>query len=171
MQKEVRMAKELKLRSEVEKEYTWATEDLYASDDAWYADLEEAKKIKNKVSTFAGKLSSSAKIMLEFFEFKDEISIKADRIFSYAARKRDEDTKNAKYQAMYGALMAVYVELTEALSFETPEIIAIPEETIQQFLEEEKGLLLYRRYLDSVRRLKEHVLSEKEEKLLAAARD
>lgn len=163
------MAKELKKRSEVAIENTWAMEDLFASDELWYKNLEVLKKYKEKLLTFKGTLGSSAKTLLEFYQQVEELLRLLDDLLNYSSRKHDQDTKNSTYQAMDGAMMTAYVEVSEALSFETPEIISIPDDKLEEFYQEEKGLELYRRHIDSQRRMKEHVLSDAEERLLAAA--
>ena len=163
------MAKELKKRSEVARENTWAIEDLFASDELWYKNLEVLKGYKEKLFEFKGKLGSSSKTLLAFYQQVEELLRLLDDLLNYSSRKRDQDTKNSTYQAMDGAMMTAYVEVSEALSFETPEIISIPEEKMEEFYQEEKGLELYRRHIESQRRMKEHVLSDAEERLLAAA--
>lgn len=163
------MAKELKKRSEVAIENTWAMEDLFANDELWYKNLEVLKEYKGKLLTFKGTLGSSAKTLLEFYQQVEELLRLLDDLLNYSSRKHDQDTKNSTYQAMDGAMMTAYVEVSEALSFETPEIISIPDDKLEEFYQEEKGLELYRRHIDSQRRMKEHVLSDAEERLLAAA--
>ncbi|ABX44046.1 oligoendopeptidase F [Lachnoclostridium phytofermentans] len=163
------MAKELKKRSEVAKENTWAIEDIFASDELWYKNLEELKGYKEKILAFKGKLGSSSKTLLAFYQQVEELLRLLDDLLNYSSRKRDQDTKNSTYQAMDGAMMTAYVEVSEALSFETPEIITIPDEKMEEFYQEEKGLELYRRHIESQRRMKAHVLSDAEERLLAAA--
>jgi oligoendopeptidase F len=163
------MAKELKKRSEVAKENTWAIEDLFASDELWYKNLEVLRGYKGKILAFKGKLGSSSKTLLEFYQQVEELLRLLDDLLNYSSRKRDQDTKNSTYQAMDGAMMTAYVEVSEALSFETPEIILIPDERMEKFYQEEKGLELYRRHIESQRRMKAHVLSDAEERLLAAA--
>lgn len=163
------MAKELKKRSEVAKENTWAIEDLFASDELWYKNLDVLKGYKGKILAFKGKLGSSSKTLLEFYQQVEELLRLLDDLLNYSSRKRDQDTKNSTYQAMDGAMMTAYVEVSEVLSFETPEIISIPDEKMEEFYQEEKGLELYRRHIESQRRMKAHVLSDAEERLLAAA--
>lgn len=165
------MSKELKKRSEVNKEYTWAIEDLYLTDEAWYEDLKKAREFKNHLLEYKGKLGNSASDLLGFYQYYDEIDILLDNLAQYAGRKRDEDSKNATYQGMYGSFMSLYVEITEALSFEDPELIAIPEETLQRFYKEKDALLLYQRHIDVKRRKKNHILSQAEERILAATTD
>jgi oligoendopeptidase F len=101
------MSKELKKRSEVLKENTWATEDLYPTDQSWQEDLEKAKTFKERILNFKGKLGESSQSLLDFYQLYDEVDILFDNLFNYASRKKDEDTKNSTYQALNGSLMSV----------------------------------------------------------------
>lgn len=161
----------IKKRSEVEKQYTWATEDLYANDEAWKSDFELAKNMIEDITKYKGKLGESSNMLLAYLKASDELSLKFDRIFNYAQRKFDEDTKNTNYQDLSNQIMSLAVNYGSATSFETPEIIAISDETLNKFYEENEALRLYERHLNEKRRKKEHILSENEEKLLAAAED
>ena len=88
---------------------------------------------------------------------------------NYAMRKADQDTRNATYQAMVGKLMGALTGVSAAFSFDTPEIMAIPKETLEDFYQACPDLERYRRYLNNERRRKAHTLSAAEERLLAAA--
>jgi oligoendopeptidase F len=161
----------IKKRSEVELKDTWATEDLYISDDAWRVDFELAKKMIEDISNYKGKLAQSSDMLLAFLRSDEELSNKLDRIGNYAQRKFDEDTKNTTYQDLADQLRSLYVSVGKALSFEIPEITAMSDETLNKFLEEKEELRIYKRYFNEIRRKREHTLSENEEKLLAAAQD
>ena len=154
-------------RSEVARENTWAIEDIFATDEAWETALEDLKKFPERIASFKGRLAESAETLLEYLKMCDEISVACDALGNYAQRKSDEDTAVAKYQSYTGQLMNVYVAINSAGSFETPELIAIPDETLDGFYKANKYLELYRHHLDRIRLKKEHVLSEAEEKLLA----
>lgn len=162
------MAKELKKRSEVEEQFTWDTSDLFPNDTAFNNALNAAKRFPEELNSFKGKLGSSAENLLKYYQLCDEIDNEFDTILNYAARKKDEDTKNSTYQAMYGSVMALYVEISSAGSFEVPELIVIPEETLASFYEENEELRLYERHIAVKRRKMDHTLSEAEEKILAA---
>lgn len=165
------MAKQLKKRSEVSRENTWATEDLFATDQAWQEEFARTKKYKARIEEFKGKLGQSAGDLLEFYLCYDEVSLMIENLFQYASRKKDEDTTNATYQAMYGSIMGLYIEFEGALAFEDPELIAIPDSILARFYEEKEGLRLYKRHIDVKRNMKEHILSEAEERILRAAAD
>ncbi len=163
------MEKKIRQRSEISEADRWATEDLYASDALWEADLEKFVALGKELASYAGKLGDSAKNLLGFLKKLEEVEVLGSKVGNYASRKGDEDTRVSIYQAMNGKFMSAYVALDAASSFQTPEIMAISEEKLEGFYKEEPELERYRRYLKDLRRLKEHVLSAEEEKLLAAA--
>lgn len=156
-------------RSEVEKQYTWALEDLFASDELWEKALDECREFPATIAEFQGHLADDAETFYKYLKTCDELSIKVTRVAEYAMRKADEDTGNSFYQGMKGRFMGVYVQLASAWSFDTPEILAIPDEKLDAFMKEKPELTLYERKLTKIRRQREHILSDAEEKLLAAA--
>lgn len=156
-------------RSEIDIKDKWAVEDLYATDELWYEDLEKMNAAAQTAAAYAGKLGGDAATLLRFFKDKEELSLLTSRLASYCMRRADADTRVGEYQAMSGKFSAARVALSAAASYETPELMAIPDETLERFYAEEPELLKYRRYLENVRRRREHVLSPAEEKLLAAA--
>lgn len=158
-------------RSETDIQDTWAISDLYASDEDWEGEYLELKALVEEAAAFAGRLSESAASLLAYLRLNDQISRQLEDLINYAQRNCDVDTRNAHYQAMVGRIMTSYVEASAALSFETPEILAIPDDMLARYFEEEPTLETYRRYLNDQRRRRAHILSPAEEKLLAAAGD
>lgn len=163
------MAKELPKRSEVKEEFTWNLKDLFPSDEAFYEKLKEAKKYPDQLKSYQGTLGESAENLLNYYRLIEDIEITMDALINYSSRKKDQDTKNSAYQAMNGAVMSLYVEISSADAFATPEIIKIDEDKLKKFLNENKELALYERDIRVKRRKLEHTLSEKEEQLLAMA--
>lgn len=161
--------KKIPLRSEINEADKWAIEDLYATDEAWAEDLKKMEAAGDKLAAYAGKLGESAAMLLAYLTEMEQTHVIGERLGNYCMRKADEDTRVAKYQAMKGQFMNVYVSLSAKSSFETPEIMAISDETLEAFYAAEPGLARYRRYLTDLRRRREHILSPAEEKLLAAA--
>ena len=156
-------------RNEIPVEDTWATEDMYASDEAWEEELKSLAEEESYLASFAGKLGTSGEHLHAYMERSEQVNAKLELLANYCMRKADEDTRNATYQAMSGKFMSVVVALSAATSFETPEIMAISDETLDGFYKAVPQLERYRRYLTDLRRRKDHVLSAQEEKLLAAA--
>lgn len=163
--------KKLRQRNEIPVEDTWNLEDLYISDEAWEAELMSVAEDQAHLTSFAGRLSESADILLEYLTGMENVDEKTAKLGNYCNRKADQDTRNTFYQAMVGKYRSKLVALGAACSFETPELMAIPDEVLNRFYQEQPGLERYRRYLNNIRRMKEHVLSPGEEKLLAASRE
>lgn len=158
-------------RSDVPKEYTWALEDLYVSDEDWKKDLEKIKGFLPQIEAFQGRLGENADNLLNFLKLQDEINVLVDRFANYSMRKADEDTKNTTYQGFKDQTTSICVAISSALSFAEPEILEIPEDTLNAFYEKQPGLNPYRRHLNDILRKKAHILSDAEEKILAAAGD
>lgn len=156
-------------RADVAPEDQWAIEDLFASDDAWREALAAAKAYTPRVEAYRGKLGESSETLLAFFRLNDEINLAFDPLVHYAQRKSDEDTRVAAYQEMVAQVTRLAVELQAASAFETPELLAIEDETLERFYRETPELENYRLVMERVRRRRAHVLSDKEEALLAAA--
>ena len=161
--------KKIPERSEIAPEDKWAIEDLYPSDEAWEAELKKLAEDQDALAAFAGKLGSSAETLYAYLHLSEEVNVRASRLGNYCMRKADEDTRNTTYQAMSGRFMSVAVALGAACSFDTPEIMAISDETLEGFYAACPDLNRYRRFLTDLRRRKAHTLSAAEEKLLAAA--
>ena len=161
--------KKIPKRDEIALEDKWATEDMFASDEAWEEELSKIPGYQEQAVAFAGKLGESGTNLYEALYLGEQISEKISLLANYAMRKADEDTRNSRYQAMVGKFYSIMVAFSAATSFETPEIMAISDEDLDRFYVEEPRLERYRRYLTNMRRRKAHTLSAAEEKLLAAA--
>ncbi len=163
------MAKQQKIpkRSEVEKEFTWAIEDLFETDELWERALEAAKAYPEKLQSFRGRISASPEALLDYLKLSDEIEVKVERLGNYAMRRSDEDTGNSFYQAMKGKIMNLYMTIGSADSFSTPEIISIPDDVMASWYDKLPALKLYERKLSKIRHFKPHTLSDAEERILA----
>ena len=165
------MATEQKIpeRSQIPEADTWNLCDIYASDEAWRKDFDNARALTQTLPGYAGRLGESAKTLYEYMELGQKVVERLNDLGNYAFRKGDQDTRVAEYQAMVGKISSLFVEFNSAVAFETPELLKIAPETLEKFYQEEPGLELYRRYFQIVQDQKEHILSDAEEKLLAAA--
>ena len=161
--------KKIPARSEIPAEDKWAIEDLFVSDEAWEQELTTLEQASAAMAAYEGRLAESAKTLYEYLQQVEQVDVKADRLGNYCFRRSDEDTRDSDAQAMSGKYMAAVVALSAASSFATPEIMAIDEQTLQNFYASCPELERYRRYLTDLRRRKAHTLSAQEERLLAAA--
>ncbi len=159
--------KKIPKRSEVEKQYTWALEDMFATDELWEESFNSSRGYLEKLAAYEGHLGDSADTLYGFCVLSDEVDVVLSKLAEYCMRKADEDTANSFYQGMKGRFMSLYMQFASATSFSTPEILAISDEQLAAFMEEKPALKLYDRMFKKMRSMKEHVLSDAEEKLLA----
>ncbi|MBE6892557.1 MAG: oligoendopeptidase F [Ruminococcaceae bacterium] len=158
-------------RSEVPEEYTWNLKDMFESDEAWLEEYEALKVYPAEVAKLQGTLGESAENLLEYFKKDDELTVRIETLYTYASCSGDQDMSNAKYQDFRGKAMATAVAMESAAAFATPEIMAIPEEKLEQFYAECPELETYRRSIYKIRRRAAHILSKEEEALLASAEE
>ncbi len=147
----------------------WSVEDLFPSDEAWEKALEDCQALPAQVSAYRGRLGGSARTLLEYLDWSEQVDARLSNLHIYSMLRLDEDTADPDHQAMQGRCRSFAVKMSAAAAFERPELIAIPDETLEQFYRDEPGLEKYRRYLARVRRGRDHVLSQAEEDLLAAS--
>ncbi|BCG58695.1 oligoendopeptidase F [Paenibacillus sp. URB8-2] len=152
-------------RNEVPVENRWKLEDMFASQQEWDKTYDQTKQLIEEASKFQGKLST-ASALKECFELDDELSLKTERLYVYAHMRQDEDTANPVYQALSQKAKKLSVDAGEALSYVTPEILALPVEKLDEFIAD-PALSEYTFTLTEMKRQKAHVLSKAEEALLA----
>ena len=163
------MSETIRERKDIPLKDTWALEDLYATDADWEKALARMQARMPELSEFEGRLAQNGQTLCAFLALLEELDTQAESLGNYAMRRGDQDTRDANYQAMNGKFISAVTELSAGLSFATPEIMAIPEESLEGFYADCPRLERYRRYLTDQRRKKAHTLSAAEERLLAAA--
>ena len=120
-------------RSEVPEESTWNLRDVFESDEAWQAEYEALKAVPEQLEAFRGRLGESAETLLAWFRLNDALSVRLEKLYGYASCKGDEDTGNSVYQGMRAKALATLVAIDAASAFETPEIMALDEDTVNLF--------------------------------------
>ena len=148
---------------------TWDLSTIYPTDQAWEEALKDLTEQLEKVAQYEGHLLDSADSLLEITEFSLEMERQMEKLYVYAHMKNDQDTREAKYQEYYAKAMTLYSQLDQAFSFYEPEFMEISEKQYADFLEAQPKLQVYQHYFDKLLQGKEHVLSQREEELLAGA--
>lgn len=156
-------------RSEMKKEDQWKMEDLYASDEVWEQDFQKLKEQMQEFSRYEGTMGDSAEQLYQVLTEQDRLNMLMENVYVYANQKNHEDMGNGTYQKMAGRAQSLMSALSDAVSFVESELLEIPQETIQKFLEEKQELGLYKRYINEKFREKEHILSKEMEAVLAKA--
>ena len=162
-------AEALPKRSDVARENTWELESIFPSDLAWEADFTRLTAMLPEVRSFQGRLGESGDILLRAIQVRDGAYELMGRLYVYAHMRLDEDSTNSTYQALNDRVTTLYNDLNTAGSYFTPEILALPPDRIEAFLQATPGLQTYRHVLDEIERQRPHVLSTELESLLAQA--
>src|SRR5690554_4080489 len=161
--------KSLPARDEIPVEDTWRLEDIFETDELWEKEYEEIKALLPKAAEYQGKLAESADILYEALQYQDHVLERLGKLYTYAHMRYDQDTTNSFYQGLNDRASQLATIVSNAASFVTPELLAIPKEKIETFLNENGDLKLYEHALEQLNKRRPHVLSEKEESILAQA--
>ena len=154
-------------RTEIDEKYLWDLTDMFSDDAAFEAALERAQEYPEKIAAYQGSVSESAAKLLAFLQLDTQIDLEMSKLVNWSQRKSDEDTRDSKYQAYSSQVMTLYTQLASAGAWFSSEILELSDAQMEQFYADEPGLELYRRSLDQLFRMREHVLSHAEESILA----
>ena len=113
------MTDRLPKREEVALDLTWRLEDIYDDEAKWEAELKKVAEVADKIAAYTGKLSESAKTLLEVCKLNEELTLLADRVYGYAHMREDQDTGNSKYQALKQRAMSAMVASSEKTALPT----------------------------------------------------
>ena len=160
------MSTPLKERNEIDEQYRWDLSTLYASDEAFEEDFRKLDACIANVAAFAGKLTDAASIMA-CFEADTELDLLLSDLFCYANLRRSEDTRAEDAQALYMRIYGKYVEAMTQTSFVRPELLSLPEETLQA-IRDDGAMRDYAYTMERLLRTKPHTLTSDQEQLLAS---
>lgn len=160
---------DLPLRSEVAIEDTWDLKPIFENDDLWSEEYDNIVTCLEGSAKYKGKLTSSAELLLEGLKFRDDIIHRFELIYVYAHLNFDVDTTNPTYQAMNSKVQGLGAKLDASLAFYDTEILEADESVVRGYLESNEALGLYKHEFDRLFRKRPHILTDKEESLLASA--
>ena len=158
-----------KQRNEIEEKYTWDLSTIFPTDEAFEEELAQVSEEVKKAASLAGHLLDSADSLLTTTEVQLDLMRRIEKLHSYAHMKNDQDTRVAKYQEYQAKGMTLYSDFGQSFAFYEPEFMAITEEQYQAFLAEQPALQQYQHYFDKLLKKKAHILTQREEELLAGA--
>ncbi|NOX57332.1 MAG: oligoendopeptidase F [Planctomycetes bacterium] len=161
--------KKVRSRDEIETKYKWATEDIFATQEDWQAEYDALEASIPGIARMKGSLCGSADQLLKVLKIRDETEARIDRVMVYASLRADEDTSIGSTQEIDQRATALAVRYGEAVSWINPELTSIPFETIASCMDENSELAVYRQAFDDLFRQKKHILSAREEELMAMA--
>lgn len=161
------MAKEEKLRCEIEDKYKWDLTKIYKDEKEWQKDFDDVKEKILKVLEYKDSFLSNGKKLYEYLKYDEEVSRKLEKIYYYAHLNYDADTLDEKYKVMTNKVSDLFTKYNELSSFVVPEILKLDEEKLNTFYKEEEKLEDYRFSIENIYRFKNHTLDEEKEKMLS----
>ncbi len=154
-------------RNQVRPEYVWKTEDIFATDAAWNAEYAALEPEIRAFAGFAGKLGTKAGFVAAVEKYVS-LNMRFERLYCYAALKGDEDLGNSLYNGMRDRAMTLASVFSASAAFLSPELSALPDSVLDSYISDPE-LADYDYMLREVKRQKRHILSDKEERILALA--
>ena len=155
----------LKERRELDPQFMWDLTSMYATDEEWEKSLSTLEESIRKAAAFQGRLTDAQSIAA-YLDAATELGRTLSNLYCYASMRRSEDTRAEAAQSMYARINANYVKAISAIAFAEPEILSLPQQTLDDIADQE-CLKNHRFTLEKLLRQKPHTLSAAEEQLLA----
>src|SRR5437667_6117066 len=153
-------------RADIPEPDKWDLTHFFVAVGKWQEDFAWLQRTYPKLQDWKGRVGESAKTLASVLEVEQSLELKIERVYHYASLQLAEDNANNEYLARIGQVQNLLTKIGEAAAFVVPEIQAIDDETFAKFIVD-PVLAEWRIKLHKIRRLKPHVLSEPEERLLA----
>jgi oligoendopeptidase F len=160
-------AQKVPRRVEVPVEHTWDLTTIYATDAAWEQDVARLEGMQPEVATIQGTIGQGAAALLGALKLRDKVFERLHQIYVYASLRNDSDSTDPAGQALDERAGSLLARISAALAFVEPEILAIPQETINVWLAEEPELQIYTYELEELARQRAHIRSAEVENILA----
>ena len=153
-------------RADVPDSDKWDLTHLFADISKWQEDVAWITRTYPRVAEWKSRVGESPSTLFELLNFENALDLKIERVFHFASLQSAEDSANNDYLARMGQLQNLMTKIGEVSAFVVPEIQAIDDQRWDEFMRD-PTLAEWRISLHKVRRMRPHVLSEREERLLA----
>ncbi len=162
-----------KKRTEVLAEDRWDVEALYKTPEDWNKAFqkivnEETKPRFKEIASYKGKLENDPETFKKAFEAYLTISRELTKLYTYAHLRHDEDITDNDFKVAYSKISSLLYDFSEETSWIEPEILSMPEDKLQKFLETD-ALKPYKFTIEKIVRIKKHTLSNELEEMLSSA--
>ncbi|MDB5076502.1 MAG: pepF [Chloroflexi bacterium] len=146
---------------------TWDLDGLFPSIERWEAALEQVDSLIAELARYRGRLGESAEALLACMQLSDRIGQAAHQVYWFASNRSSEDQADPGRQALIDRATAMVARVNAASAFVEPELLALPDGTVESFLDSNQDLALYRLHLTDILAQKEHMLGSEAEEVLA----
>ncbi|MCB9219142.1 MAG: oligoendopeptidase F [Ignavibacteriales bacterium] len=154
-------------RDEIPEKYKWNLNDIYQNWDEWENGLKEMEAKMEKITSFKGKLKEDVKNLIAAKQLEDEIGILSYKVYRYPQLTLDTDTRNQEAASKLQQVQIAFAKFGTATSWVSPEILEIPWEKMEKWLNENPEISPYKFGIEDLYRQQKHVLDEEKETLLS----
>ena len=158
-------------RSKVEKSKTWNAESVFENPRAWESERQRLLSDLDSVKKFTGRLHEGPAVMLEALDARDQLLVRAQRVYMYAGFASAVDTTDQEAAGMQGKAASMLGQVAAALAFIAPELISVGRNQLDTWLAQDPKLAIYAHSLDDLFRRQAHVRSGEVEELLGMLAD
>jgi len=159
------------VREQIPEEFRWDIKALYIKEEAWQLDYLKVEELLSQLPEIKDGFTKDVGSLLNCLELKDRITELLQKVYTYAHMRKDEDNRNNYYQSLFNQASALLVKAEEGFSFLKPGILSLEYDQLQEWLQDNDQIKVYRHYLEDIYRKKEHILSPDEERIMARAGD
>ena len=156
-------------REEIEQKYKWDLSVVYQTKEDFYKELEEIKKLIPNIRKYQDCFLENVNIFVEFMNLLEKIERKIEKLYQYAHLSIDVEPNNQEVQEQLAQVNTQFATFNKEAVFVNQEIIK-NEEKIKEMINQDKAKV-YRVFVQNILRKKPHILSDKEEELLAKVDD
>lgn len=161
---------ELKNRKDMDPRYMWDFTHMFATREEWEKAFAETESLVKEIASFEGTLGESAASLQKTLDFYYAAGEKLERVFLYAMLHKASDNSDSEYQKMEARATSLLVSANAASAYLVPELLAIPEKTLAEYMKA-PGLAAYRHLVEDACRARAYTLDAKRELMLARLGD
>lgn len=165
------MAKTLPTRAEVDERFTWDAKSVFPDEAAWETALQTMLSRLPDLSEFQGHLGDSPDMLADWFDATENLQRLMGKLSVYAMMSYSVDVTNQAGSARVDRSRTAASQLSAAMSFALPEMIAIGLPRLRGWVASSARLSHLGHYFDRLDTLKSHVRSAEVEEVLMQASD
>lgn len=150
----------------MKEKYNWNLQDIFENEEQFKKEKGEIADILEKIKTYQGILCNTSENLYNCYKLYEQALEKFEKVYAYGMLKYHLDMSNQEGIKIFKEVEGLGTEFSVATSFMTPEITYADENTIKEYIKEER-LKGYERDIKDILNEKKHVLSKEEENILA----
>ena len=158
-------------RNKIDKNYTWNAESVFPSIQAWEKEATKVVEDIAKVKQYQDRLAESAATLLEAMNVSEQLILRAYKLYMYASFSYAVETTNQQSAGLLGKAQGIYGQVASAVAFLQPEILSIGKDKLEEWMNQDEKMAVYRHNFEDLFRQQAHVRSAEVEEILGMVLD